>query len=49
MAISFGRSTKSDENVGVDRVTGALNRRQLGMDLAAAEHSCGLPTGLAGN
>ena len=44
MAISFGRATKSDENVGVDRVTGALNRRQLDMDLAVAAHSCGLPT-----
>ena len=44
MAISFGRATKSDENVGVDRVTGSLNRRQLDMDLAATTHSCGLST-----
>ena len=44
MAISFGRATKFDGDVGVDRVTGALNRRQLDMDLAVAAHSCGLPT-----
>ena len=43
MAISSGRATKCDESVGGERVTGALNRRQPDMDLAAAAHSCGLP------
>ena len=43
MAISFRRTKKSDENSMVDRVTGAFNRRQLDIDLAAGVDSSGLP------
>ncbi len=44
MAISFRRNKKSDDNLIVDRVTGAFNRRQLDLDLAAGVDSSGLST-----
>jgi diguanylate cyclase (GGDEF)-like protein len=44
MAISFRRTKKSDENIIVDSVTGAFNRRQLDIDLAAGVDSSGLST-----
>ncbi len=44
MALSFRRSRKSDDHIIVDRVTGAFNRRQLDLDLAAGVDSSGLST-----
>lgn len=44
MAISFRRTKKSDDDLIVDRVTGAFNRRQLDLDLAAGVDSSGLST-----
>ena len=44
MAINFRRTKRSDENSMVDRVTGAFNRRQFDIDLAAGIDSSGLPT-----
>lgn len=44
MAISFRRNKKFDEHLTVDRVTGAFNRRQLDIDLAAGGDSSGLST-----
>ena len=44
MAISFRRTKKSDEHLIVDRVTGAFNRRQLDIDLAAGVDSSGMST-----
>jgi len=44
MASNFRRTKRSDENSMVDRVTGAFNRRQLDIDLAAGINSSGLPT-----
>ena len=44
MAISFRRNKKSDEHIIVDRVTGAFNRRQLDLDLAAGVDFSGLST-----
>ncbi len=43
MAFSFRRS-KSDDNIIVDRLTGAFNRRQLDLDLAAGVDASGLST-----
>lgn len=44
MAISFRRTKKSDDDLIVDRVTGAFNRRQLDIDLAAGVDPSGLST-----
>lgn len=44
MALSFRRSKKADDDLIVDRVTGAFNRRQLDLDVAAGVDSSGLST-----
>lgn len=44
MALSFLRSKKTDDVIIVDRVTGAFNRRQLDIDVAAGVDPSGLST-----
>ncbi|NND74038.1 MAG: GGDEF domain-containing protein [Ilumatobacter sp.] len=44
MAINFRRSRKHDEDLIVDRVTGAFNRRQLDLDIANGVDPSGLST-----
>lgn len=44
MALNFRRSRKHDEDLVVDRVTGAFNRRQLDIDVAAGVDPSGLST-----
>lgn len=44
MAFSLRRKKKVDESLIVDRLTGAFNRRQLDLDLAAGVDASGLST-----
>jgi diguanylate cyclase (GGDEF)-like protein len=44
MAFSFRRKFQTDDSIIVDRVTGAFNRRQLDIDLAAGVDPSGMTT-----